>query len=132
MQLKKSVSEEDDEKVDSIPSSSGTSEKTTTNDSQLPPLKRVASNRAISRYKRRGSAKLGLLIDINRIKAHQIAEETENDHNKSHDLHVKHMKHMQDQSRKRLENRLKRRKTSRPVKAAVASFDAEHVHKTVH
>ena len=119
--------DEEDEKVDSIPTSSGTSEKTTTNDSQLPSLKRVASNRTISRYKRRGSAKLGLLIDINKIKAHKIAEETENDHNKSHDLHMKHMKHMKDQSRKRLENRLKRRKSNIPVKSAVASFDAEHV-----
>ena len=121
--------DEEDEKVDSIPTSSGTSEKTTTNDSQLPSLKRVASNRAISRYKRRGSAKLGLLIDINKIKAHKIAKEAENAHDKSHDLHVKHVKELEDKSHKRLETRLKKRRTSRPVKAAVASFDAEQVLK---
>ena len=40
---------------------------------------------------------------------------------------MKHVKELEDKSHKRLENRLKRRKSSRPAKSAVASFDAEHV-----
>tara|TARA_B100000787_G_C16124769_1_gene264442 strand:- start:236 stop:934 length:699 start_codon:yes stop_codon:yes gene_type:complete len=114
LQLRNWLFDEEDEKVDSTPTSSGTSEKTTTNDSQLPSLKR--------------GSKLGL-IDINKIKAHKIAKEAENAHDKSHDLHVKHVKELEDKSHKRLETRLKKRRTSRPVKAAVASFDAELVLK---